>query len=326
MSRRSRSAYGQVARGALRAGAGLLGKYVGKRLFSPRQSSSATSGSPSTNTVSFQHDFQSQYKRKRAPKRVVRRARKTANMFHRQLGKNVAQYTRSFDFIYAPATFTPTGWANSQTVYNIGIYGGNATSTSGMDTWYQICNDAGLYNTTGKVLCKSAVLNAQILNSGNSDTLVVDAYKYVARRECYDEPGDEWTHALQNQLSATGATNDLATGSFECTPFDAPGFGSKYLILQKTRYRIAPGNSVYLQMRDSKKYSFETARFDYEQTAGAQRVKHFKGMTKGWIFVARSSLPDATNSFMGPFAMKIIHSQTYHYAFLETTDDRQGQN
>lgn len=299
--------------------------YQGYKMYK-RSSNGAPRKSVRTNTVSFQHDYSSQYSRKRAPRRVRRRAIRQTRTFNHQLGKQSSQYSRLFNHIYAPTTVTPTSLSNSQTVFNVGLYGGEPSSASAMDTWYQVCNDAGALVDTRRILCKSAVLNVQIQNEDDTAPLVVDAYRYVARREGYDEPGLEWSQALINQASAAGSTNDLTTLSLDCTPFDAPGFGSKYLITGKTKYRIAPGNSVYLQMRDPRNYGFETARFDYDAANTTPRVHIFKGMTKGWIFVARSANTDATNSFGGVVNWKVIQSQSYHYAFLSANGDVQGQN
>lgn len=278
------------------------------------------------NSVSFQHDFQSQYTRRRAPRRVVKKARRQAKAFNYQLSKGVAQYSRSFPLIFAPSTITPTSMSNSQTVYNVGLYGGNGVSLTGMGSWFDICQDAGMLTNTGKVYCKSACLDVQIRNEDDTDTLVLDAYRYVARREGYDEPAIEWGQGLVNQSAIPGSVTPLTGLSFECTPFDAPGFGSKYLITGKTRYRIGPNNSVYLQMRDPRNHVFETGRFDYDAGSALNRIKMFKGMTKGWIFVARSAQTDATNAFMGPVNWKVIQNQSYHYSFVESSEDRQGQS
>lgn len=330
MSRRQggNSIWARAGYGIRKYGPGVVGaaKTVNRIWNNTRPTSKpASARSTTNNTVSFQHDFQSQYRRRRAPKRVIRRAKRQANMFHYQLGKNSAQYSRVFNFIYAPATVTPTDFTNSQTTFNVGLYGGKIASSTGMNTWYDVCNDANLVASTGKVLCKSACLDVQVQNVDSANTLIVDAYKYVARREGYDEPNLEWRQALTNQLSVAGSANDLTEASLECTPFDAPGFGSKWLITGKTRYRIAPNNSVYLQMRDPRNYSFATARFDYDLGNATTRVTMFKGMTKGWIFVARSAAAVSTTS-LAPINWKVIQTQSYRYAFIESTDDRQGQN
>lgn len=285
------------------------------------------SGSSSVdNTVSFQHDFTQQYRRRRASRKLRVLARNRSNMFHYQLAKNSAQFSRVFNLIYAPATITPTGFADSQTTFNVGLYGGKASSSTGMDSLYQIASDAVLLVRTGKILFKSAVLDCQIQNSDSTNTLVVDAYKYVARREGYDEPNLEWSQAMVNQVTASGVANKMTQNSLECTPFDGPGFGSKFLILDKVRYRIAPNNSVFLQMRDSKNHSFSTARFDYDASLPGPRIQMFKGMSSGWIFVARSAATDATSAFMAPINWKVISTQSYHYSLIQESSDEQGQN
>lgn len=326
MSYRSRNAVGRFTRAAgsaVRRYGPLVAKGISKAYSAYK--SQPRGNSAVDNTVSFQHDFTQQYRRKRAPKRVVRRAKKAERNFSYQLGKKQAQISRVSNLIYAPSTITPTTFANSQTTFNVGLYGGKVASSSGMNAWYSICLENGLVHETGRILCKSACLDVQIQNSDSTNVLVVDAYKYVFRRESFDEPNLEWAQALLNQNPIVTAANLLTQNSLECTPFDGPGFGSKILILGKVRYRIAPNNSVYLQMRDPRNHSFHTARFDYDASAATTRVQMFKGMTKGWIFVARSAAASGTTA-LAPINWKVIQTQSYRYSILADAQDSNGQN
>lgn len=278
----------------------------------------------STMPVSFQHDFSTQYRRKRAPRRVRRRQKRATRQFRYQIGKSLGQFSRVFNFVYAPATITPTSLATSQTIKDVCLYGGSQTdATDG--TLLRIAADLGLWGSTSKILFKSAVLDVQIRNVDTDSPLIVDAYKVVARREGYDSPGLEFSQALVNQVIMAGSSN-MTGFQMGVTPFDAPGFGSKWLITGKTRYRIGAGNSIYLQMRDAKNYEFDTARFDYDPGAAVSRVQMFKGMTKGWLFIARSSSLDATNAYSGEINWQMTINMNYHYTVLKEEFDNKGAN
>lgn len=274
--------------------------------------------------ISFQHDYQTQYRRRSAPKRLKRRLRRYAKNFRYQLGKSLGQFSRVFNFVYAPATLTPTSFANCQTIKDVVLYGASQTDTTD-GTLLKICTDLGVAQSTAKIQFKSAVLDVQIRNTDSESPLIVDAYRVVCRRESYDAPGLEFSQCLVNQAVMTGASN-MNGFQMGVTSWDAPGFGSKWLILGKTRYRIGAGNSVYLQLRDPKNYEFDTARLDYDSGATTNRVQMLKGMTKGWIFIARSSALDATQSFSGEINWEITSIMNYHYTVQESELDQKGAN
>lgn len=319
--KRDYSRYRQIANAAY----GVKRAYkFGKRMYNSykRFKSGRTEKSPIP--VSFQHDFSNQYRRKRAPRRVKRVYRRQAKNFRHQLVKTLGTYSRVFNNIEAPSTLTPTSLATSQTVTDVMLYGGSMTQSQA-GRLFEICQDLLNSQSTAKVYFKSAVLNAQIRNTDSESPLIVDVYKVYCRKESYDRPGLEWAQCLTNQVVANGA-GVMGTGQMGCTPWDAPGFGVKWLIGSKTRYRISPGASIYLQMRDPKNHEFETSRFDYDSGVPTNRVQMFKGLTKGFVFVARSSALDATNSFGGEINWQVITEQTYHYVINSGSFDQAGAN
>lgn len=275
-----------------------------------------------TNVVSFQHDYTNNYRRRRAPKRVRRRARKATKLFNYHLGKTLGVQTRLFTDIQNSGTLTPTGLNNSQSVANVLMYGGNTGTGTGADL-ERICTANGVLTNEGNVLFKSAVMETQIRNP-SENVLICEAYKVVCRREGFDEPGIEWTQSMLNSGTAPSAGLKLTPFSLNASPFDASGFGSKWLITNKKTFRIGPGNSIFLQWRDAKNYDFETSRFNWDNGASTTRTRMFKGMTKGYVFVFRSAALDATNSFGGPFSYQIINTKTYHFALNETNEDSNG--
>lgn len=323
--------YGPAVQRIARAGVNAYraySKFTGKR--------NAAASAPQNN-VTFQHDYASIYKRKRAPKRVRRRARKAVYRFDKQLVSSLGQKTWNRTDTFASGTITPTTLENAQSVFDVGMFGGLSTSSN---TWGDLFDIAagigtGIADLTGKIWFKSCCMDVQIRNSTSSfttnpapTTLVVDLYTLYARREGYFTPGVDWTGAMSSQdLLDVGGT--LATPlTLNSTPFDAPGFGSSWLIAKKTRYRISPGNSVYLQMRESKSRVFDTARFEYDGGLGDTRMKVFKGFTRGYLFVIRSDTPvliGETKS-MAPFSYDVIYTKNYKYAIQALNTDGQVFN
>lgn len=323
----SRRQYGSPAARWARAGftvAKKLAPYAraAYKAYSNSRSRQAPSAKMKTNTVSFQHDYSTQYRRRRAPRRVRVRARRRARAFNYQLARSGPQYVYANPIAFGSGTVTPTGFADGQAVYACGLFGGNLTSSIGMDDLAQIASLSLIYQETGQLLFKSAVLDVQIQNKDAEDVLVADVYQYVYRREGYDEPGLEWTQSMENQ-GVIGALTQMTPVYWGCTPFDGSGFGNKILITKKTKYRIGPGNSVYLQIRDGKRQVFDTSRFDYDLGNTTARIKMFKGLTKGFIIVMRSASMTST-TVPAPFSYAILQNRTYHYNPITSATDRQG--
>ncbi|AUM61720.1 capsid [uncultured virus] len=274
-----------------------------------------------TRATTFQHDASMMYRRKRAPRRVRRRARKSKARFTSNLVKSLGQKSQVFQDVAAFA-ITPLTLHDSQHIHTVGMYGGIANSAAWGDL-YEIAATEGLLSKTGHIHFKSAVLECQIMNKMTSDVLVVDVYEVLARRDGYNEPGEDWKLALQAQSTISGMTSLFQT-ELNATPFDAPGFGSSWLIKNKTRYRISPGLSVYLQRRDARDYNFGTSRFEYDTTNTTTRVKMFSNMSEGFLIVARSSDINPVTPAGEPFSYQVNATKTYHYGIQLSADDEMG--
>lgn len=301
-------------------GAAALGSYMGKKVFQ-KSSNNASRDNVSNRSVTFQHDFDKQYSRRRAPRRVRRRAKRTLNRFNRTLVKTLGQRTAIFPQLYASGPLTPTTLNNTQNVFDVGLYGG----ISGSATWgglASIAGSEGVLTKSGKLHFKSAILDIQIKNF-DTQVLLCDCYEVVARKDGYNTPGADWTLALTN-LNVTPSGGTVTPAMLGSTPFDAPGFGSSWLIKSKTRYRIGPENSIYLQLRDSRKWQFETDRFEYDTGAASIRVRTFAGLTKGYMFVFRSAFFDPATPKGGPIFYEMAYSTTYHYAVQDSNEDLTG--
>lgn len=311
------------------------GYSVGKKIYNAyrqgqRQNRSFTQNkrryTPTQRSVTFQDDESTLYSRRRAPRRVRRRARRSYRRFVSNQVKSLAQKTRLWTTAFNSTTITPTGWSDGQSVFDVGLYGGIASS----NTWgnlYELCGDEGLLTANGKIHFKSAVLDVQIRNTSDlldpPNPIWVDVYTVYCRKEGWDAPGADWTNALQNQGSIPSTSTKITPLTVGSTPFDAPGFGSSWLIARKKRYRISPGESAFLQMRDPKNHVFNTARFERDGGTSSNRVQMFRGMTKGYVIVVRSGSFSNNSPFALPFSYEVLYSQNYKYC-IEDSDTAQN--
>lgn len=308
MARRWAPAAMQVARGA-------------RRFLKTSQSSRSSPSSSVPSAVTFQHDARLSYRRKRAPRRVRRRAAKSYKRFVKNESKSLGLISRVMPNVFSPATITPTTFADSQTVYTTGLFGGISGSVSWGDM-FAIANAEALATKAGKLFFRSAQIDMQVRNSSTTNVLVADIYTVAARKEGYNEPGEDWLQGMLNNGVAAGTTASTPT-TLGVTPFDCPGFCSSWVILSKTTYRLSPGNSVYLNLKGRRSFVFETERFEYDTTNTAYRTRMFRGLTKGFVCVFRNADPVSTTA-MGPIDYEIVTTKSYRYGLNAYAEDLSG--
>jgi len=314
-----RAAWGVAAYGAKK-----VGSYLGKRMVqsATRKSQSARTSSDVPRAMTFQHDSMVQYKRRKAPRKVVRRAKRSYKAFLKNEVKGLGLTSRNIPSTFASGLLTPTSYNNSQAIYTVGLYGGILNSITWGDL-AAIATAESFYEKSGKLFFRTAILESQVRNNSATAVLVADVYTVAARKESYNDPASDWTLALTNVAVATGTTavTPLCLGN---TPFDAPGFGSSWIVLSKSTYRIGPGNSVYLTLKHNRKFVFDTDRFEFDTGAAVARMKMFKGISKGFIMVFRSADPVPATPCMGPVDYEIVNQKTYRYSMNAFAENSAG--
>lgn len=273
--------------------------------------------------TSFQHDVSQVYSRRRAPRKVRAGHRKAQKNFNYKFMKTLGQ--RTFNVSTADTiTVTAASALNvGQAIRSIVMYGGASGAINGYGDLYGIANGVSTgINVDSKLLFKSAVLDLQIRND-DASVCCLEIYEFVYRKDCVGTCDNIWADAMANQTALYAGTKALNT-LVGATPFDAPGFGSYCLITKCTRARIAPGNSVYLQKRDPKNWLFDTSRFQVTQATGAQ-LNQFKGMTKGYLLVARSADVEASSPpTIGSVNLVVFSQRSYHWTQMDDAQDNQG--
>lgn len=287
-----------------------------------------------SNNVTFQHDYASIYNRRRAPRKVRARARRAYKRFNHQLVNSLGQNTWAVSKAFASGVITPTSLSNCQTIASVGLYGAEDPATDTNVTWsdlWTIAAQDGI-SVGRKYHFKSACLDLQIRNSTDSftggedpspTTICVDLYTIYARKDGYYAPALDWLAGMDQQIALHAGTK-ATPQSLNATPFDAPGFCSSYLIGKKTRYRISPGNSVYLQLRDSKDHQWSTDKLNWNTGTSKAQTRFFKGYSKGYLMAIRSADPVVgTPSVLVPYSFELVYTKNYKYGIQEDNTDAQ---
>jgi len=306
----------------------------GLKLYNKYRGGSSTGSQKKTRKVvgqtTFQEDYRSLYNRRRAPRRVRNRARRSFQRFTYMLDKTQGM-TSSIINNFASGTTSPsTPFTGCQAVYGIGMYGTSASSSASdfNSDLYKLYIDAtGSAPTTSlanfKFRFRACIMDFVVKNTGAA-SMYLEVYQCVARaRSGTSDPAGAWSDAVNLEL---GAGNGVATtinvnSGYKVTPFDAPGFGSYYLIKSRKKFFISAGNSVSWQVRDAKNYVI----------TGAQvlQSKALPGITEGCILVGYGADVNswASNAAIGvPTAASFDTScvKTYHFTYTTQNNDILG--
>lgn len=320
-------------RGAMKAYRGarrVASVYSGvKRTLGSLGGRSAKRGKRITAPTTYQIDIQNMYRRRRAPRRVRRRARREWQKFTYNLDKTQGMVSSVINNFGSYSTTPTTPITGCQQVAGISMYGMvNSTSASNFnnDLWRIYTDAFGVAPSSTKAAdtlrFRSCVMDFLVKNTGASP-MFLEVYHCMSRGQGESDPSYQW------ELSANmegGAGDGVATTissitAYKVTPFDAPGFGSYWYVKKRTKFYISAGNSISWQIRDAKNYIITGQDL--------MNGKAKRGVTEGVILVGYGADLDAwaTNSNIGvPTAATYDVScvKTYHWTKTEDTTDVLG--
>ena len=213
-----------------------------------------------TPAVTFQNDNRWIYRRRSAPRRVKRFARKRAYNVQRIVNSNLPFDTFLFSWFFSLATV-----AGSQRYLFVPLYTGYTSSLSSTDpfvnfTWQSsqqlyrmfIANRTSTTPATAEQSLQftNAVTDV-VMNAAAANTTVVIAtvYHCWARRDSAFTPLDLYEAGIKQKSTGYPNTSGLVsvTPTFlQVTPFDSPTFCRHFIIKNVREFRISPGNNVSL--------------------------------------------------------------------------------
>lgn len=262
--------------------------------------------------ITAQRDFNVIYRRKRAPWKVKRRAKR-----YRKFCKKVinAVDTRNEK---QKVLFVQNGVLNSiagtQACYSntFQLYSVNISTTAGQRDMANMISGLGDTSTSEtKTYFRSGQMEVVLQNKGTG-AAYVDLYYYVARKDS-GEPVT--TQALVDQGFTGSPTNmggsNLLSGTYGATVFQSKDFCQVFKIYRKTSALVPSGQFFEFNLRSSKNKIID--RDDIIRSPGA-----LKGLTQGVVMIIYGA-PNTTDG--APVATEFTYNVTRTYTL---TNPRPG--
>jgi len=323
--------YAPYARSAWNMGK-TLARYVRSYRGSSGGGSSGNSNSAKAKAVgslSEQKDVTSLYRRRRAPRRVRRRARRAMKMFTYHMDKLQSMKTCIITDSRS-ATYTPTGLSDGQVVHGITMYGYNTntyaanTDTGNGDMWWIFARENGGDPTAAlgsrKLRFRSCCINYTVQNTGEYG-IYLDLYFVIARKNngSTSDPGIEWNESVALQAPGNMPNAITSHSYYQITPFDAPNFGRFWLVKSRRRVFMQPNEIYSFQQRDAGNYVLNMSDL--------LNFKSKNNLTEGVIMVF--SNPTVDNTVPGapvpqPVSYNYTATKTYHYTEVTSSVDSIG--
>lgn len=333
--RRSARLVGRYRPGMYKA-AWNMGKYAGKAIrkwYNQRGSQSGSGRSAkakSVGSLSEQRDVTTLYRRHRAPRRVRRAARRFTGKVLYSLDKTQGMKT-SVITVSAQINGSPTNLTNGQTAvgitmygYNTNTYAANIDPGNGDMPWI-FARENGAYPTatsgSRKLRFRSCTMNYTIQNTFD-EGVYMDIYFVIARKNngSTSDPATEWNEGLNIQNAGNMPSAITSSSYYQVTPFDAPTFGSYWLV--KSRKRVfMQANEIYsFQQRDASNYVL--------QMGDVLDVKMKANVTEGVVLVFHNPKCDTVTTpgtiIPGGYQAQVTCTKTYHYAETTSSVDSIG--
>lgn len=234
---------------------GQWGKSMGMKRRANRQAdqtpSNTTTGPPTT----FQHDNKTSYKRRRAPKRVRRRAQRDARKFENNMS-TLMGCKRLVDNNYNIIT----GAANQQTVFGL-----NFMDTADMQKVFGLFSVEGSPTTTydlnnlntqsNEILIKRLRCEIELKNT-SSNLAFVDLYYWYPRKDCTFQAssaiGGNFGVNSGGTFNGSGTlvpNGTVAANINGVTPFDFPSFTENFVVYRVRRVMLQGNQSFSFDLK-----------------------------------------------------------------------------
>lgn len=194
-----------------------------------------------------QHDYQRQYRYKKASRRVRRRARRT----YKRFVKNSLKLVGSNTVIKNQSTTTTTSATTPQAMTVVHVGGLTGTEFGGNDINSIVSNDARV-STSGKVLIQNGNLDITMRNNSadSNVSLEVDVYELVYNNQTKKPSfgsllSDAWT-----ETPAIGSMTSFTINDRGTQLFDFPLMSKKGVkIIKKTKVFLPAGNTATYRLK-----------------------------------------------------------------------------
>ena len=307
---------------------------VGRRVRSAyndyQRSSTSSAKAKAVGSVSEQRDVSALYRRKRAPKRVRRAAKKFSGKVYYYMDKTQGMKTAVIT-ASTQVNGAPTGLSNGQYALGITMYGyGNNTYAANIDTFngdmsWIFARENGAYPTASsgsrKLRFRNCTMNYTVQNTYD-EGVYMDIYFVIARANngSTADPVSEWDQAVAVQSNGNLPTPITSATYYQLTPFDAGSFGRYWLVKSRKRVYMQANQIYSFQMRDAGNYVL-----GMEDVLNLQAKRN---VTEGVILVFQNPFVDTVTTpgtpVPGGFQCQVTCTKTYHYAETSVSVDTIG--
>lgn len=305
IERAARYISGQGLRLGTQFAARKAGSYVRTKLTS----------NPSGVQTTSQYDFKRQYKYKRAPARIRRRAKKAYRRFVKQSLKLVGTNT----VVKNDSNVTVTSALikqNYTAVHCGGTNGGGDFGGSDLNTI--LSSDTRINPSSGKVLLQNSSVDITMRNTSDAVTgapLEVDVYEVAYWDSIKPNTFAALVTAVQTDTPAIGSLSSLLLTDRGTQLFDFPAFAKKGLkIYKKTKVFLPIGNTATYRMSLRKNMWINATNDIIDSTGYVKR-----GYTKSLIFVFKPVVGSSDTC-----SLAIGNTRKYVYKIFEDDADRDG--
>lgn len=276
--------------------------------------------------ITFQRDEAVMYRRRRAPRRLRRRMRRFAKRVEKVIMGDLGQQTAVINHSIAPGVITPTSFSDAQSIGQVLLY--TATSSGSTTDNYFEAGDMNYINAlvsggglSSKVMFKSAVLDISFTNT-YTGPIIVNIYEVVARTDAEFLATTAWQEGLTRSKGLV-----VNTSLYGVTPFDAPYFGTYWLITKKRRIFLDSNKTYTFMIRYPRDLKFDLDEFN----VGPSPTDYAKkGISRGIMWAVYSNQTTQVGGMgpyiPGPYSYQVTWTKTYHYGELEAQSDTINQN
>lgn len=256
-----------------------------------------------SSAITQQNDSMLIYKRRRAPRRIRKRAARRYKNFLKMQLKRAADNSNLFRF-NSTALSSSAGGQQTSTITAGYMNAGSAVSDQVGSVWqaWQNYLASNPESTAKKIYITGLDMDYTFNNiDGESDTCEMDVYEYVFRRDLRNYDGGNGVGSLLVQSLADeeklpGATNKIGVTTLGYTPFDSNEALRYIVIKSKQRYYIGAGQAVSFHRTIKFKRPISIISEDLEETASdTDNWSAKRGLTRGLIVTVKG-LPNGANA------------------------------
>lgn len=311
-----------------------------------------TRGVTDAGGITTQHDSRRQYRRKRAPRRIRRRAAKR----YRRFVSNSMKLVGTRQYLKNTAGSIDNGTLGQQTWDSIVLYGyGPNGGAAGISRGYNdvndiVANDTLLNNTlndpslrlsggSSRLFFDTGILDITFQNNSTvtiggvsvqagveMDIYEFSASKNIDRVDAHDGSSNYTYHQFITNLAATDNVTQGA-GLTQISPYDRGAtpfeFGTQMFqagikIQKKTKYFLPYGNTCTFQLRDAKNHELRIRDIINNPQPGTYFCKG--------VFVIAKVLPSQAASASSQFlSISFGATRKYKYKVFSSSTDRSGK-